>query len=130
MSSQRSRPPLSEAQLELMNILWQLGEGTVADVLEQVRLRREISRNTVQTMLSRLLEKGWLTHREAVGGAFVYAPTVPREQVQRQVLSKVVDTVFNGSASGILMALLRDRSLSRKEADEIRRMIKDAEDRR
>jgi len=130
MSSQRSRPPLSEAQLELMNILWQFGEGTVADVLEQVRLRREISRNTVQTMLSRLLEKGWLTHREAVGGAFVYTPAVPREQVQRQVLSKVVDTVFNGSASGILMALLRDRSLSRKEADEIRRMIKDAEDRR
>ena len=128
MAGPRRRAPLSEAQLELMNILWRSGRGTVADVLEQLRFRRQVSRTTVQTMLSRLADKGWLTYREE-GGAFVYTPAVPRDEVQHQVLRRVVDTVFDGSATGILMALLRDRSLSREEAAHLRRMIKDAEQR-
>ncbi|WP_435008443.1 BlaI/MecI/CopY family transcriptional regulator [Tundrisphaera lichenicola] len=129
MPGRRIRPPLSEAQLELMKILWESGGGTVADVLERVQLRRPVGRTTVQTMLSRLADKGWLVQRDE-GGAFVYTPAVPREEVQDQVLRQFVDTMFDGSAAGILMALLRDRSLSREEAARIRRMIKDAEDRR
>jgi predicted transcriptional regulator len=130
MTSRRRPPPLSEAQLELMNILWRAGGGTVADVLEQLRLRRAVSRNTVQTMLSRLEEKGWLTHREEEGGAFFYVPTISRDENQHQVLRRVVDTVFEGSAAGILMALLQDSSITREEAARIRRMIEEAEERR
>lgn len=128
MSKQDQRPPLSDAQLEIMNILWARGGGTVADVLERIRLGRPVSRNTVQTMLSRLDEKGWLTHREE-GGAFFYVPAVGREEVRRRVLDRVVETVFDGSAAGILVALLQDRSLTKAEADRIRRMIKEAEER-
>jgi BlaI family transcriptional regulator, penicillinase repressor len=129
MKSRRRRPPLSEAQLEIMNILWRAGGGTVADVLEQLRLRRPVSRNTVQTMLSRLDEKGWLTHRDQ-GGAFFYAPAVARDKVQHEVLRRVIDTVFDGSAACTLMALLQACSLTREEAARIRRMIKEAEQRR
>ena len=111
-----------------MNILWRSGGGTVADVLSQVRERRPVSRNTIQTMLSRLDEKGWLKHRDE-GGAFFYSPAVPREEVQDQVLGRVVDTVFDGSAAGIVMALLQNRSLTRTEAACIRRLIKEAEER-
>lgn len=128
MSKRQRLPPLSEAQLEIMNILWRAGGGTVADVLEQLRLIRPVTRNTVQTMLSRLDEKGWLTHREE-GGAFFYCPAVPRAEVQRDVAQRVVDTVFDGSAAGILMSLLQDRSLTRDEAARIRRMIEKAEER-
>jgi BlaI family transcriptional regulator, penicillinase repressor len=129
MPSRKSLPPLAEAQLEIMNILWRSGGGTVADVLEQVRLRRPVSRNTIQTMLSRLDEKGWLKHRDE-GGTFYFSPVIPREQAQEQVLGQVVDTVFDGSTAGIVMALLQNRSLTREEAARIRRMIKEAEERR
>jgi predicted transcriptional regulator len=122
-------PALSEAQLEIMNVLWRAGAGTVADVLEALRQVRPVSRNTVQTMLSRLEAKGWLAHREEAG-AFVYVPAVPRDEVQQEVLGRVVDTVFDGSAAGIVMTLLQDRSLTREEAARIRRMIRDAEERR
>ena len=129
MPGQNSKPPLAEAQLEIMNILWRSGGGTVADVLAQIREHRLVSRNTIQTMLSRLDEKGWLTHRDE-GGTFFYSPAVPREEVQGQVLGRVVDTVFDGSAAGIVMTLLQNRSLTRTEAARIRRMIKEAEDRK
>ena len=129
MPRRKSLPPLSEAQLEMMNVLWKGGEGSVADVVETLRLRRTVSRNTIQTMLTRLERKGWLTHRDD-GGTFVYKPAVPREDVQDDVLKRVVETVFDGSAAGILTALLHDRTLSKAEADQIRRMIRDAEERR
>jgi BlaI family transcriptional regulator, penicillinase repressor len=128
MASRKPPPPLAEAQLEIMNILWRSGEGTVADVLALVRLRRPVSRNTVQTTLSRLDEKGWLKHREE-GGTFFYFPAVPREEAQVQALGRIVDTVFDGSVAGIVMALLENRSLTRAEAARIRRMIKEAEER-
>jgi len=125
----KSLPSLSDVQLELMNVLWKAGEASVAEVVDALRPRRAVSRNTVQTMLVRLERKGWLTHRDD-GGTFIYTPTVPRGVVQDDVLARVVETVFDGSAAGILMTLLQNRSLSKDEANKIRRMIKDAEERR
>lgn len=129
MSRRKLLPPLSDVQLELMNVLWKAGEASVSEVVETLRPRRALTRNTVQTMLMRLERKGWLSHRDE-GGTFIYMPTVPREVVQDDVLARVVETVFDGSAAGILMTLLQNRSLSKDEANKIRRMIKDAEERR
>ena len=55
------RTPLSEAQLEIMNLVWDQGEVTVADVWKALAKRRKLARNTMQTMIVRLEEKGWLT---------------------------------------------------------------------
>jgi BlaI family transcriptional regulator, penicillinase repressor len=129
MPGRKRLPVLSEAQLEIMTILWRAGGGTVADVLEQIRQSRAVSRNTVQTMLSRLEQRGCLKHHDE-DGAFFYMPAIARDEVQHQVLGRVVDTVFDGSAAGIVMALFRDRSLTREEAARIRQMIKQAEERR
>ncbi len=121
-------PPLSESQLEIMNVVWDLGECTVADVLNQLQERRAISRNTVHTMMSRLDDKRWLNHRDE-GAKFVYWASVPRQQVQRQYVDRVVNAVFDGSAEGMVLALLQNRTLSREEASRIRRMIHEAEER-
>ncbi len=121
-------PKLSEAQLEIMNVVWELAECTVADVLESLRQRRDVARNTVQTTMSRLDEKGWLQHDDH-DGTFVYRASVPRAQVQQQCVDGVVQTVFDGSAEGLVLALLQNRSLSRSEASRIRKLIQEAEQR-
>ncbi len=129
MNARKPLPPLSETQLEIMNVVWRLGECTVADVLRELQQKRAVARNTVQTMLSRLDEKGWLTHRDD-GGTFRYSAVVPRQRVQQRVLEQLVNAVFEGSAAGVLATLLENRSLSREEANRIRRMIDRAEDRK
>ena len=91
--------------MELMNILWRLGGGTVADVLERLRYRRQVGRTTVQTMLSRLAEKGWLTHREE-GGAFVYTPAVPRAEVQRRPLRPPLRLVLPVLAVALVLTVV------------------------
>lgn len=121
-------PPLSDAQFEIMNVVWQIGECTVTEVLQQLQQRRPVARNTIQTMMSRLEEKGWLTHTDEAG-TFIYKASVPREAVQQDVLKQVMQSVFDGSAAGMLMALLQDGSLTRAEANRIRQLIKEAEQR-
>ena len=71
-------PPLSEAQMEIMNVVWDRGEATVADVWKVLSARRKLARSTVLTMLTRLEEKGWLS-RDEEGHAFRYRAAVPRE---------------------------------------------------
>jgi predicted transcriptional regulator len=118
--------PLSDAQLEIMNLVWDAGEVTVAGVWQTLAGRRGVARNTVQTMLVRLEEKGWLKHREE-GGAFVYAAAVPREHVQQRSVERMLDTVFRGSAAGLVLTLLQSRGLTKDEAARIREMIREAE---
>ena len=115
-------PPLSEAQMEIMNVVWDRGEVTVADVWKALAARRKLARNTVLTMLSRLEEKGWLC-RDEEGHAFRYRAAVPREATLGTMIRRLVDTAFGGSAEGLIMALLHDRGVSKEEARRIRTMI-------
>ena len=114
--------PLSERQLEIMNIVWKRGQTTVADVWEALTSRSKIARNTVLTLMQRLEEKGWLRHR-AVGNVFFYSATREKEGVLGNMVSRLVDTAFQGSAEGLVMTLLDARGVSPQELARIREMI-------
>ncbi len=127
MLSDDSLPPLSDAQTEIMNVIWDLGEVTLSQVCAALASRRELAKNTVQTQLSRLVEKGWLIHRSE-GKAFTYKATLPRDNARSKVVQRLVDAVFGGSAEGLVMTLLDGRKLSKPEADRIRLLIEKAEE--
>ena len=74
-------PPLSDAQLEIMNVVWQLGEVSAGDVWNVLSERRSIARNTVQTVMTRLNEKGWLKHRKQVRSWFDEDPFYPSSSI-------------------------------------------------
>lgn len=118
--------PLSEAQLEIMNVVWDGGEVTVAEVWKALGERRKVARNTVQTLMARLEEKGWLFSRDE-GHAFRYRAARPREATLGAMVRKLVDTAFAGSAEGLVLALLDGRGVSADEAARIRAMIERAE---
>jgi predicted transcriptional regulator len=128
MEKEEPLPPLSEAQTEIMNVVWERGEVTLAEVCDALSARRDLARNTIQTQLTRLVEKGWLLHRPSSGKAFRYRATVPREAARSRVVERLVDAVFGGSAEGLMMTLLDGRKLSKEEADRIRALIERAEE--
>jgi predicted transcriptional regulator len=119
-------PPLSEAQLEIMNLVWERGEVTVGEVWKTLAARRQVARNTVQTLLFRLKEKGWLRSRTD-GHAHRFRAAVPREVTVRTMAQRLVDLAFGGSTEGLLAALLGRRSVSPEEAERIRALIDQAE---
>jgi BlaI family transcriptional regulator, penicillinase repressor len=117
---------LSPGQIEVMNVVWDRGKATVAEVWESLSARRKIARNTVQTVMTRLEEKGWLGHEEH-GSAFVYFPRRRREATLRSMVANLVDTAFAGSADSLVMALVEGRGVSDAEAARIREVITRAE---
>lgn len=125
MGSDNSHPSESKitpAQLEIMNLFWEQGELGVAQVWKLLSARRKVARNTVQTMLTRLVERGWLLARPE-GKAFCFRASRPRKSTLRRMVSQLLDTAFDGSASGMVMALLEARRLSADEAQHIRTLI-------
>ncbi|MFI5456401.1 MAG: BlaI/MecI/CopY family transcriptional regulator [Isosphaerales bacterium] len=119
-------PPLSEAQMEIMNVVWEQGESTVSAVWKAIAAQRPVARNTVQTMMVRLEEKGWL-RCSAEGHAFRYRAVKPREDVLGGMVERLVDSAFGGSAEGLVLALLHGRGVTPTEVQRIRRMIDEAE---
>ncbi|HEX3154615.1 MAG TPA: BlaI/MecI/CopY family transcriptional regulator [Candidatus Angelobacter sp.] len=117
---------LTSAQLEIMNLFWEHGELGVAQVRELLKDRRpkahNIARNTVQTMLKRLADRGWLQTR-AQGNAFVFRAARPRKSTLRGMLAQLLDGAFGGSPSGLVMTLMESRRISPTEARRIRELI-------
>jgi len=117
---------VGKQQLEIMKIIWELGEATVRGVYETLLKRRRVAYTTVMTMMSVLEEKGHLKKRQ-VGRAFVYRPARSRSQVVGGMVTDFVGRVFNGSAEALVVQLIKDKRLSPKDLDRIKELIEEAE---
>src|SRR5258708_38134298 len=115
-------PQLSETHLEIMNLVWRAGEATVGEIWKALASRRKVARNTVLTLMERLETKGWL-RRRIDGHVYRYSAAVGREATLGKIVGRLVDTAFDGSAEGLLMALLDERGVTSTEAERIRAMI-------
>ena len=118
--------PLTETQREIMEIVWERGEATVSQVRQALLKKRDVARNTVQTMIVRLEEKGWLRHREE-GRTFIYSAARSKTTSLGAKVVQLVDRFFAGSPEDMVTALIEYRGLSSAEAERIRTMIERAE---
>ena len=115
-------PPLSEVQLEIMNLVWDNGAISVAEIWHVLHERRGISRNTAHTLVMRLKAKGWLI-QEGDKAAFSYRAAATRESTQKRGVQRMIETLFAGSAEGLVLTLLDGKTLPRAESERIRRLI-------
>ena len=118
--------PLTQAQREIMEVVWDQEEVTVTQVRDKLATKRDVARNTIQTMIVRLEERGWLKHRTE-GRTFWYSANRPRTASLGAKVAQMVDRLFAGSPEEMVTALMEYRGLSADEADRIREMIDVAE---
>lgn len=117
---------LTDAELEIMHVVWELDGGTVRQVHERLNRRRPLAYTTVMTMMNILEEKGHLTRRKE-GRAYRYQPVRPKNQVIAGMVDDFVGRVFEGSATPLIVSLVKDRKLSKKDLEEIARLIEETE---
>jgi predicted transcriptional regulator len=121
-------PTLTQHELEIMKIVWRLEKATVRDVYEALLERRKIAYTTVMTTMKTLEEKGHLTRRAVAGDrAFLYGAARPQKQVIRAMVREFVNRVFDGSAEPLMVHLVKEKRLSKRELVEIARMIEENE---
>jgi predicted transcriptional regulator len=117
------KPVLTDQELEIMKIIWELENATVRDVYETILKRRRIAYTTVMTMMKILETKGYLKKSQE-DRAYVYRPAQPKQNVIRGMVRDFVNRVFNGSAEPLLVHLVEEKGLSEKELAEIARLAR------
>lgn len=115
-------PRPTEAELELLNILWENGPATVRDLHQTISVKRAIGYTSVLKLLQIMTDKG-LVEREESGKAHIYRPVGTRQQTQSQMVRDISERVFAGSAAALAMHALSTQPVSDQELDELRRLI-------
>jgi predicted transcriptional regulator len=118
-------PELTPAQREIMEIIWERGELSASEVRRILSQTRPVARNTVRTLIERMEEKGWITHRPD-GRTFLYSAAQQRNVRIGQKVREVIETVCGGSPEALVTALLDYRGLSPTELERIRQMLSKA----
>jgi BlaI family transcriptional regulator, penicillinase repressor len=120
-------PTLTPNELAIMKVIWRHEKTTVRAVYETLREQRPIAYTTVMTMMNILEEKGYLK-KVRVDRAYVYRPARAQQQVVKQMVTDLVDRVFDGAAAALLVHLAKDNRLSKDERKKMRRIIEEMEE--
>jgi predicted transcriptional regulator len=123
--ARRQSPALTDAEAEVMAVLWRLHSASVSDVVSAMNDTRVVSYSTVQTILRILETKGYVTH-DKVARAFVYTPVVDERQARRRALRHLVGRLFEGSPSLLVLNVLEDEDIAPAEREQLRKLIERA----
>ena len=122
MPRKRSPQP-TEVELAILRVLWDRGPSSVREVHEVLQERRDTGYSTTLKMMQVMFDKGLLTRDESRRPQF-YAPSVPEEQTQRQIVDDLIHKVFGGSARKLVLRAVRSEHVTADELAEIRRILK------
>jgi predicted transcriptional regulator len=124
--ARKKSPNLTESEQRLMEVIWQRGSASVADVVEGLPKSLELAYNTVLTTLRILEDKGYLRHTTAKASrAFIYSPVVSRQQASRRAVRHLLGRFFGNSAGALVLNLIEDDKLTGAELRRVHELLKE-----
>ena len=118
----RKSPTLTEAELRLMEVLWEKGPATVQHVVDHLPEKAPLAYNSVLTTIRILEKKGYVKHAKD-GRAHVYTPLVERKEATRSEIRHLVNRFFGNSHELLVLNILEDQSVDAHELDRLRKML-------
>lgn len=120
--TENNLPEPTKAELEILQVLWEFGPATVRFVNDQLNMQREVNYTSTLKQMQILTEKGILKRDESQM-KHIYIPVEAEEKTKVQLLDRFVNTLYKGSASQLMMQLLGNEKTSKKEIEEIKRLL-------
>jgi len=121
MGSLKSLKP-TEGELEILQVLWDRNSATVREVHEELAKVKESGYTTTLKLMQIMFEKG-LVKRDDSNKTHIYQPNVSRDKTQKQMVGKMVNSLFGGSASQMVMQALGSQTTTREELEEIQKLL-------
>jgi predicted transcriptional regulator len=112
----------TESELEILRVLWEKGEATVRDVHEILSKTKDAGYTTTLKLMQIMHEKG-MVKRDERNKTHKYIPLISREKTQKQFVGKMIDTLFQGSSTQLVMQALGNHQTSKEELEEIQKLI-------
>lgn len=122
----KDHPKPTEAELEILQVLWQEGPSSVRYVHEALSAGREVGYTTTLKLMQIMAEKG-LVRRNTDARSHIYEAAIPEQEIQQQLLQRFVDTAFRGSAMNLVMQALGHHRAGSEELDQIKALIQEIE---
>ena len=113
---------LTQRELDIMSVLWKLGEATVTEVRD--RVDPSLAYTSISSMIRTLEIKGYVSHRRGEGKTHVYFPVIDAETAGESTLSRVLNKIYGGSPIKLLAHLVEQRRLSEKDLARMRELLK------
>lgn len=117
-----SKLDLTKRELDIMSVLWELGEATANEVRD--RVDPKLAYTGISSMIRTLETKGYVSHRRGEGKTHVYFPVIEPEAAGESALGRVLDKIYGGSPIKLLAHLVDQRRLSEKELARMRELLK------
>ena len=114
----------TESELEILNILWHKDTATVREVHEELARTKDVGYTTTLKLMQIMNEKG-LVKRDASVKTHIYQAAVSREKTQKHLLGKMIDGLFGGSSTQLVIQALGNHTASQEELDEIQNLLND-----
>lgn len=118
----RTSETLTEAELRIMQVLWQNGPGSVQQILDALPTKPALAYNTVLTTIRILEKKGYVGH-EKDGRAHIFRPLVERDEASRSEIRHLVSRFFRNSHEDLVLNILEDRGIAPDELERLRTML-------
>jgi len=120
--ARKKSPHFTDAELKLMEVLWDKGSATVTEVLEGLKSKPALAYSTVITTLRILETKGYVSHTKE-GRAFTYQPLIGRDEARQTAITHLLQRLFDGSPELLMTSLFEDRKIGAAEMRRLRDLI-------
>lgn len=114
---------ISKSELEIMKFLWENGESTSIEIVENVSKKNEWKSNTIMTLVSRLVSKGIVEAKKSKGTLIKYKPIITEYDYKTKETTNFIDKVYNGSIENMLVAFAKNKKLTKSDLEELMKII-------
>ncbi|MBN1379719.1 MAG: BlaI/MecI/CopY family transcriptional regulator [Gammaproteobacteria bacterium] len=117
----------TQAELEILNILWEIGECRIQEMNERLNKLRPVGYTTTLKSMQVMVQKG-LLDRRLEGRSHIYFPAIQEKSTKNKLLNRFIDNTFRGSSSKLVIHLLGNKKVSAEEINEIKEFLKQIEE--
>ncbi len=119
----KSIPQISEAELEVIKILWELHYATSTQIVERLTETSDWKPKTIYTLIARLVAKRAVIAEKIDGKSYLYSPNVSEEEYKRHANKSFLQKLYNGSLNLMIASFIKEQGLSKEEIDELKKIL-------
>ena len=118
---------ISEAELEVMKILWELGNATSSQIVDSLTKTTEWKPKTIQTLITRLSSKGAIKSENTGSKAYLYSPLISEGEYKTYANNSLLQKLYNGSLNLMLTSFIKEQKLSKEDIDSLKKLLDEEE---
>lgn len=116
---------ISKSELEVMQFLWKNGESTSVEIVKNISSKKEWKSNTIMTLVSRLVQKGFIESIKNKGDLIIYKPTVLEYDYKSKETNSFIEKMYDGSVNDMLVAFAKSKKITKKDLEDLIKLIDD-----